>query len=122
MPRARPIGGGVTGDTATRIRADAIRDTFEQATLQEGLTPTFWFEPTGRGRAYSVSIRFTGSRVAVVGKPQPGDHFDQVETIDDIVPGSGPISLTSQIRRINPGEWIVRAKPITRTGKHGPAR
>lgn len=38
-----------------------------------------------------------------------GDKFVQDETIEDVVSGSGPISLTARVRGINPGEWVVTA-------------
>ena len=84
--------------------------TLEKDVLEEGLTPSYWFEPVEHGKTFVASIRFSGSRVGVVGKPQPRDHFDRLETVEGILPGSGPISVTPQIRDINPGEWIVRAE------------
>lgn len=117
---ARPTAASSAGRGADAQASSGAHEgggTFEKEVLQEGLTPTFWFEPADRGRPYAVSIRFTGSRVGVVGKPQPGDHFDQLETVEGIVPGSGPISLTPQVRNINPGQWIVRAEPISRKGQ-----
>ncbi len=84
--------------------------TLEKEVLEEGLAPSYWFEPVERGKPFVASIRFSGSRAGVVGKPQPRDHFDQLETVEGILPGSGPISVTPQIREINPGEWIVRAE------------
>src|SRR5207302_2020746 len=65
---------------------------------------------------FAAMIRFSGSRVGVVGKPQPRDHFEKLETVEGILPGSGPISITPQIRDINPGEWIVRAE-LSRKGQ-----
>jgi phosphatidylglycerol:prolipoprotein diacylglycerol transferase len=37
-----------------------------------------------------------------------------LETVHGIVPGSGPVAVTTQIRGINPGEWIVTARPVAR--------
>ncbi len=79
------------------------------------MAPSYWFEPVERGKPFVASIRFSGSREGVVGKPQSRDHFDHLETVEGILPGSGPISVTPQIRDINPGEWIVRAE-LSRKG------
>src|SRR5260221_3959734 len=43
----------------------------------------------------------------------------QDETIEQVVPGSGPVSLTARIRGINPGEWVVTAHGL---GSAPPAR
>jgi len=45
----------------------------------------------------------------VKGRVQAGDRFVQDETIEQIVPGSGPISLTARVRGINAGEKSVEA-------------
>ncbi len=90
--------------------------TLEKEVLEEGLAPSYWFEPVERGKPFVASIRFSGSREGVVGKPQSRDHFDHLATVEGILPGSGPISVTPQIRDINPGEWIVRAE-LSRKGQ-----
>jgi len=46
----------------------------------------------------------------VKGRLSPGDRFVQDETIEKIIPGSGPISLTARVRGINPGSWVVTAR------------
>jgi phosphatidylglycerol:prolipoprotein diacylglycerol transferase len=76
---------------------------------QEILAVTYWFEPTPRPEPYPVTVRFTGRRVGVKGRVQSGDKFAQDETIERVIPGSGPISLTARVRGINAGEWVVTA-------------
>jgi len=93
----------------------------EQQLLQEVLTATYWFDSEERGKPYSVSIRFAGRRLGVVGKPQPRDHFVQVETGDGILPGSGPVAITTWVYGVNPGEWVVTAEPVVRRS-HGRSR
>jgi len=80
----------------------------ERAT-QEILAVTYWFDPAPHAEPYSVTVRFSGRRVDVKGRVQSGDKFVQDETIEQVVPGSGPVSLTARIRGINPGEWVVTA-------------
>jgi phosphatidylglycerol:prolipoprotein diacylglycerol transferase len=48
--------------------------------------------------------------VDVPGRLQPADRFLQDEIIEEVVPGSGPISVTARVRDINPGEWVVTAQ------------
>ena len=52
----------------------------------------------------------------MTGKPQPRDSFWQEETVDGIVPGSGPVAITTEVRGINPGEWTVTARSAARAG------
>src|SRR5260370_15106465 len=88
-------GGGLT----TRLSSVA----------QEILAVTYWFDPAPHPKPYPVTVRFSGRRVDVKGRMQSGDRFVQDETIEEVIPGSGPISLTTRIRAINPGSWVVTA-------------
>ncbi len=76
---------------------------------QQILAVTYWFDPAPLPKPYPVTVRFSGRRVDVKGRVQAGDRFVQDETIEQVVPGSGPISLTARIRGINAGEWVVTA-------------
>ena len=81
---------------------------WESAT-QEILAVTYWFDPPQHARPYPVTVRFSGRRVDVKGRLSPGDRFVHDETIEEVIPGSGPISLTARIRGINAGSWAVTA-------------
>lgn len=83
-----------------------------ESVAQEILAVTYWFEPAPQGEPYAVTVRFTGRRVDVKGRMQAGDRFTQDETIEQVIPGSGPISLTARIRAITPGEWVVTAQVL----------
>ena len=91
-------GGGVTA-------------LWESAT-QEILAVTYWFDPAPHPGFYPVTVRFSGRRVDVKGRLSPGDRFVQDETIEEVIPGSGPISLTARVRGINPGEWAATARML----------
>src|SRR5436309_4667372 len=80
-----------------------------ESVAQEVLAVTYWFDPAPHAGPYSVTIRFSGRRVGVKGRVQAGDRFVQDETIEQVVLGSGPISLTARVRGITPGEWVVTA-------------
>src|SRR5579864_8959713 len=88
-------------------------------TAQEILAVTYWFDPAPHPGSYPVTVRFSGRRVDVKGRLSPGDRFVQDETIEEVIPGSGPISLTARVRDINPGEWVVTAHML---GSVHPAR
>jgi len=79
----------------------------------EILAVTYWFDPAPHPEPYSVTVRFSGHRVDVKkGRLSSGDRFVQDETIKQVVPGSGPVSVTARVRGINPGSWVVTAHQI----------
>ena len=80
---------------------------------------TYWFDAAPDGAPYPVSIRFTGRRKGVRGRPGPADAFDVVRTIDRVVPGSGRVALTARAPDIAPGEWEVTAAPVTERRHRG---
>lgn len=80
----------------------------------QALGLTYWFDVAAEGEPYTVTIRFAGRRIGVKGKPGPRDSFSVVESIDRVVPGSGPIAVTTRIRDIAPGEWHVTASPVNK--------
>jgi phosphatidylglycerol---prolipoprotein diacylglyceryl transferase len=84
--------------------------------VEELLTPTYWLDPGETGEPFSATIRFSGKRTDVTGKPGPRDSFWQEETVDRIIPGSGPVAITAEVRGINPGEWTVTARSVARVG------
>ena len=78
---------------------------------QEVLAVTYWFEPAPHPEPYPVTIRFVGRRVDVEGPPDAGDRFVRDETIEAVVPGSGPVAVTTRIFGVTPGQWRVTAQP-----------
>jgi phosphatidylglycerol:prolipoprotein diacylglycerol transferase len=84
--------------------------------VEELLMPTYWLDPGETGDPFSATIRFSGRRTDVTGKPQPRDSFWQEETVDGIIPGSGPVAITAEVRGINPGQWTVTARSVARVG------
>ncbi len=104
VPVARP-------DASTEQQDGTLASLMERASRQV-LGVTYWFEPVPRPQPYSVTVRFSGRRLGLEGPAQFGDEFLQEETINEVVPGSGPIALTARVRDINPGEWEVKATTV----------
>jgi phosphatidylglycerol:prolipoprotein diacylglycerol transferase len=82
--------------------------------VEELLTVTYWLDPGESGEEFSATIRYTGRRLGVTGRAQPGDTFTQEETVNGLVPGSGPVAITAEVRGINSGEWSVTARSVAR--------
>ncbi len=111
--RRRPAGDAVPRSDVVQSDTPAITGggftALWESAVQEILAVTYWFDPAPHARPYPVTVRFSGRRVDVKGRLQSGDRFVQDETIEEVVPGSGPISLTTQVRGINAGSWVVTA-------------
>ena len=130
MTRRSPAHMRPVGDAAPRIdvfqpdkgalAGGGFTALLESAT-QQILAVTYWFDPDPHPGPYPATVRFSGRRVDVKGRLSPGDRFVQDETIEQVVPGSGPISLTARVRGINPGEWVVTAHMLgSAHPAHGP--
>lgn len=85
-----------------------------QSVENEVLGVTFWFDPGQHRKGDSLTIRFSGQRVGVDGPLQKGDRFEQDEKVEEVVAGSGPISLTARVYGINAGQWMVTAEMLSR--------
>ena len=88
----------------------------------QGLGLTYWFDTETEGEPYPVTIRFAGRRIGVKGKPGRRDSFNIVQSLENVVPGSGPVAITARVFDVSPGEWNVTATPLTDTSRRVPAR
>src|SRR5229473_3377718 len=94
QPRAEQSAGPSSGPGW----AESIR----QQALGHAVSATCWLDPGNSGDRYPVSVRFSGRRAGASGQPQQGDRFDHTETLGDVVPGSGPVSVTAKVRDVTP--------------------
>jgi phosphatidylglycerol:prolipoprotein diacylglycerol transferase len=108
---ARPgaANGHVTKDLA--IPADGVEP--------QALPVTHWFDSGKDGERYAAIVRFRGRRVGIRGTPKPQDAFVQDETIDGIMPGSGPVSISTWVYGLPKGEWTVSADLMRGSGNGG---
>lgn len=82
------------------------------------------FDPVGAEQPYEATLRLTGRRVGVEGRPGPGDSFSHEERVR-VVPGSGPITVTSTVHGVAEGLWEVDAElvgPASASGRRGSSR
>jgi phosphatidylglycerol:prolipoprotein diacylglycerol transferase len=78
----------------------------------EALVVSHVFDPGDKGEPFSATVRLTGRRVGINRLPGPRDSFHQEDQIDAIVPGSGPVSVTSWVYGLAPGDWTVDAELV----------
>jgi len=125
----RPVGDMAPQSDVVQTTAPALTDGGLAALLERATQPilavTYWFDPEPHSDpSYPMTIRFSGRRVDTKGRTQQKDRFVQDETIEKVVPRSGPISLTARVHGINPGEWAVTvqvlgsAHPAQKARKH----
>ncbi len=108
VPANATLPGGSPG-AATRGLPHAQSKTAEDAEPQ-ALVATWWFDSGEGSEPYSATVRFTGRRVGTRGSPTSKETFLQDETIESIVPDSGPVSITTWVYGLYAGEWDVTAQ------------
>ncbi len=109
--RLRPSPGSLPGsrpnETGANARPSGAPSSRLDAVEPEALVVSHWFDPGLDGEPYAATVRLRGRRVGSHSPPRAGETFVHEETIDQVVPGSGPVSLTSWIYGLAPGEWTV---------------
>jgi phosphatidylglycerol:prolipoprotein diacylglycerol transferase len=78
----------------------------------EALVVSHWFDPGEVGEPYEATIRLSGRRADVAGRPGPADTFVHEDAIERVVPGTGPISISSWIYGLKPGVWSVSGELV----------
>ena len=77
----------------------------------EALRVTHWFESADIGERSTATVRFHGRLRGSLRADSAGRHeFVHDESIDGIVPGSGPISVSTAVYDLAPGDWNVTAE------------
>jgi len=72
---------------------------------------TYWFDAAPDGAPYCVRVHFSGR---LRGQPTPGQPrtFTALASVDDVIPGSGRIAVTTRIPDLPAGTWDVTATPV----------
>jgi phosphatidylglycerol:prolipoprotein diacylglycerol transferase len=113
LPAATP-SSSAKGDTAKGPSANTQSPS--EAVEPEALVVSHLFESGEDGEPYSATVRLTGRRVGIHGARTPQDDFVQEDKVGRVVPGSGPVSITSWVYGLEPGEWNVRAELMRANG------
>lgn len=116
--RSRQIAHGTPGAPPTSV-AESDKASGDSATEPQALVVSHRFDPGDEGEPYSATLRLTGRRVTSSTGRGRKDTFAHEETIERIVPGSGPLSISSWVYGIEPGEWTVVAELVRPAGHDG---
>jgi len=106
----------------TDLNCSALDDADPQS-----LGVTYWFDAEPTGDPYPVTVhlrgrlkgrpRDDGGTVGPVGRTE----FTATSTLENVLPGSGRIALTSRIPDVATGEWEVVATPVRPAPAGAPA-
>ena len=88
--------------------ATAVPDVVER----EALVVTLCFDAGEGPEPYTATVRLRGRRVGSRAMPRAEDTFTHEETIEGIVPGTGPLSVTSWVYGLQPGQWTVSGELV----------
>jgi phosphatidylglycerol:prolipoprotein diacylglycerol transferase len=91
----------------TDFTCSALEDADPQA-----LGISYWFEARPSGERYAATVHLSGR---LVGKAEPTagrTTFDVVSTVDNVIPGSGQIAVTTRVADVAAGTWNVTATPV----------
>ena len=110
--RRAPARAVATASAVATSPAPAAKTAAAAPTEPQALVATYVFDPGAEGEPYAATIRMTGRRAGVAGRPRDTDSFVREEVIDRIVPGSGPVSVSMWVYDVTAGEWSVNAELI----------
>lgn len=79
---------------------------------REALSVTHWFDSGTEGEPYTARVRFSGRLAEHDERHRPQQTFTKDETIPGVVPGSGPVSVTTHVYDLAPGDWVVTAELV----------
>jgi phosphatidylglycerol---prolipoprotein diacylglyceryl transferase len=114
---AKPGPGASSGtmrDDASRRAANERPPS--EAVEPEALVVSHRFDPGETGERYSATIRLTGRRIGVQGMRTSQDDFVRDDKVEHVLPGSGPVSITTWVYGLRPGEWTVDAELLRPQG------
>ncbi|GJF03037.1 hypothetical protein PSD17_19980 [Pseudonocardia sp. D17] len=103
--------------STTQVTCSAL-DTVEPQAL--GVTYTFTAADSSTATPYPLTVAFTGRRKVTQHEPGAVDTFEVIETVTDVLPSSGRVSLSTRIENIPAGTWEVTARPQERAGTDDP--
>jgi phosphatidylglycerol---prolipoprotein diacylglyceryl transferase len=103
--QSRPAEGVTPGT------ADAIEP--------EALVVSHWFDSGPAGEPYAATIRLHGRLADAQDRGGHAPTFIHEEAIDRVMPGSGPVCLSSWVYGLKPGKWTVTGEVIRANGRAG---
>ena len=110
LPRVRPPRLALLSGSAPVEVSSFTCAVLEEVEPQE-LGVTYWFDAAPDGAPYSVTVHISGR---LRGQPAPDqpETFTVLGIVNDVIPGSGRIALTTRVSDLAHGTWDVTAVPV----------
>ena len=103
---------GASPSRARSPRISSVDHAGEPSDEPQALVVSHWFDPGPSGPPFDATLRLVGRRAGLTKAPGPRDTFTHTEVLAGIVPGSGPVSVTSTVLDLEAGEWTVQAELV----------
>lgn len=87
---------------------------------QQSLGVTYWFDAEPSGAPYTVTVHLSGQLKDSTAQREGRRSFQVTSTVDDVLPGSGRVCVTTRIPDLAAGEWEVSARPVERAPEGAP--
>lgn len=98
--------GASANTTVTTLSCGPVDDMHPQS-----LGVTYWFDTEPSGDPYSVNVYLEGRRHG--SDPKKRADFSTVTTVAPVIPGSGPVAITTRLTDVPEGAWDLHAWPVT---------
>lgn len=105
-PPRLALRSGITPVEVSSFTCQGLEDREPQA-----LGVTYWFDAAPDGDPYTVTVHLNGH---LRGHPPPGHRgtFSVIDTLHNVVPGSGRVAVTTRVFELAHGTWDVTATPV----------
>ncbi|MGC1207779.1 MAG: prolipoprotein diacylglyceryl transferase family protein [Ornithinimicrobium sp.] len=87
---------------------------------RQSLGVTYWFDAEPTGSPYPVTVHLSGHLKDTTPQGEGRTSFRVTSTVDEVLPGTGQICVTTRIPNLAAGEWEVSAKPVKRAPEGAP--
>lgn len=81
-------------------------------TDNQSLGITYWFDAKASGEPYTVTVDISGHLQDPASGTGGHQSFHVTSTVNNVLPGSGRLSMTARVPALAAGEWQVSAKPV----------
>lgn len=98
-----------------------------EGAVQQSLGVTYWFDAEPAGDPYPMTVHLRGRLTGRAGEdassaqPAGRTEFTATSTLENVVPGSGRIALTTRVSDVAAGQWEVVATPVRPAPTGAPA-
>lgn len=79
---------------------------------EQSLGVTYWFDAEPAGDPYPMTVHLAGRLRGEARQADGQVSFEVTSTVEDVLPGSGRVAVTTRIPHLRQGDWEVTATPV----------